>query len=468
MSLEFDRNEKVLIAALEASSDGILISDDKGNVLYVNSAYEETTGLKKRQMIGKNLRDLLEDKVFNMAASLSVLEDEKTVSIMHKYVTGKKALTTASPIYDEYEKIIGVVCNTRNISELIKLKSELNESKMLTQKYSDELKKLRELQMQCKDIVFKSKVMGEILEFASKAACFDSTVLIYGQSGSGKEVLAKFIHQQSNRKNGPFIKVNCAAIPNELFESEFFGYDPGSFTGAAQKGKPGLFELANDGTILLDEVGELPLVVQSKLLRLIQEREFFRLGASKSVKINVRILAATNKDLLDEVKKGNFREDLYFRLNVIPIKIPSLSERREDISELAMHFIENLNRRYKKNVTISPESLDIMTNYSWPGNIRELQNLIEYLFITNTDGEIGIELLPPKLLTERFLLEKDSKNKKTNLKLEDMMAVLEKNIIISTLKNHTSLRKAAISLGINVSTLSRKIKKYEIEPINMD
>lgn len=465
MSLEFDRNEKVLIAALEASSDGILISDDKGNVLYVNSAYEETTGLKKRQMIGKNLRDLLEDKVFNVAASLSVLEDEKTVSIMHKYVTGKKALTTASPIYDEYEKIIGVVCNTRNISELIKLKSELNESKMLTQKYSDELKKLRELQMQCKDIVFRSKVMGEILEFASKAACFDSTVLIYGQSGSGKEVLAKFIHQQSNRKNGPFIKVNCAAIPNELFESEFFGYDPGSFTGAAQKGKPGLFELANEGTILLDEVGELPLVVQSKLLRLIQEREFFRLGASKSVKINVRILAATNKDLLDEVKKGNFREDLYFRLNVIPIKIPSLSERREDISELAMHFIENLNRRYKKNVTISPESLDIMTNYSWPGNIRELQNLIEYLFIINTNGEIGIENLPPQLLTEQLMSEKDSNNKKANVKLEDMMSILEKNIITSTLKNHSSLRKAASALGINPSTLSRKIKKYEIEKL---
>lgn len=458
-------NKKILLGALESSSDGILISDDKGNIVYVNSAYEITTGLKKGQMIGKNLNNLLQENFFNVAASLDVLEERKTVSTIHKYVTGKSALTTASPIYDEQGNIIGVICNTRNVSELIRLKNELTETKKLTQKYSNQLQQLRKLQMQYKGIIFKSKAMGQTLQLAAKAASFDSTILINGESGTGKEVLAKFIHQQSGRKNGPFIKVNCAAIPSELFESEVFGYEPGSFTGAAQKGKIGMFELANEGTILLDEVGELPLPVQSKLLRVIQEREFVRVGGCKGVKLNVRILAATNRNLLEEVKKGNFREELFFRLNVIPIKIPSLRERKEDIPLLISHFIENLNKHYKKNITIAPEVIEIMSNYSWPGNIRELQNLIEYLFIIDSEGDIGIEHLPAQLLTEKVLTNKDLNNKKSSAKLSHMMAQLEKNIIISTLKNYPTVKKSASVLGIDTSTLWRKIKKYKIEDI---
>lgn len=271
--IDNEGDRKIIDAALDASSDGILISDNKGNIIYVNNAYENVTGLKKDEVTGENLNKLLKDKVFNVAVSLAVLEKGEVVSTIHKYVTGKSALTTASPIYNEGNSIVGVICNTRNISELIALRNELIETKKLTERYSSELQRLREIHMQYEGIIFKSKVMQEMLELLSKVALFDSTILIYGESGTGKEVLAKFIHKESNRRGGPFIKVNCAAIPHELFESELFGYESGSFTGASQKGKPGLFELANEGTILLDEVGELPLSVQSKLLRVIQERD---------------------------------------------------------------------------------------------------------------------------------------------------------------------------------------------------
>jgi PAS domain S-box-containing protein len=463
--ISFLENTNFLLSVLEASSDGVLISDDQGNVLYVNSAYESVTGLTKEQMIGKNLRKLREEKLFNFAVSLLVLEQKKPASIIHEYVTGKKALTTANPIYDEDEKtIVGVICNTRDISGLINLRNELEATKTLLQKYSNELKQLRRQHLQqYEDFIYKSKAIEDMLQLASKAAQFDSSVLIQGESGVGKEMLAKFIHQQSPRAKGPYIRVNCAAIPAELFESELFGYEQGSFTGASQNGKPGMFELANGGTILLDEIGELPLTVQSKLLRVLQEKEVFRLGAQKATKLNVRVLAATNKNLALEVKKGNFREDLFFRLNVVPITIPPLRERSEDIPELIRYFLEKLNKRYKKNLFISLEAMEIMADYSWPGNVRELENLIEYLFIINTGDEIGMEDLPAKLVADHVLSEHNLPEAEQTGKLNYLLERFEKDILLSALKIHPSIRKAAAALGINPSTLSRKLKKHNID-----
>ena len=458
------KDSNVLNAILEASSDGVLISDNKGNITYVNSAYEQITGLKKEQMIGQNLHKLLDEKLFNIAASLIVLEDGKPVSIMHKYITGKNALTTASPIYNEQGEIIGVFNNTRNISGLAMLRNELiGTNNHIPQHYFNKSQDIIQQQMLSQGFVFKSKIMMQLLELASKAARFDSTVLIYGESGSGKEVLAKFIHQQSPRREGPFRKLNCAAIPDELFESELFGYEPGSFTGAKREGKQGMLELANQGTILLDEVSELSLAAQSKLLRAIQEREVFRVGASEVTKLNVRIIAASNKKLAEEVEQGNFRVDLFFRLNIVPIEIPPLRERKEDISALVSYFLEKLNELYKKEVIITPEAMKVMIDYSWPGNVRESQNLIEYLFVINTDNKIDIEQLPPKLLADHAYEDYMQKGEKSAEKLNYLLDNFEKNIIIATLKNHSSMRQAATDLGINVSTLSRKMKKYRIE-----
>ena len=457
------RNKDMLIAALEASSDGILVSDEKGNVVYVNDAYENTTGLKRDDIIEKNLKTLLDQKLFNVAASLAVLENKKPISLIHKYVTGKSAVTTANPIFDKDGELKGVVCNTRNISELIGLRKELEKTKVLTQKYSEELQQFRQEQLKCKGLIYKSQAMADTLKFASKAAAFDSTMLITGESGTGKEVLAKFIHQHSPRKDGPFIKVNCSAIPSELFESELFGYAPGSFTGASSQGKIGMFELANEGTILLDEIGELDLSVQPKLLRVLQEMEVNPVGAEKPVKIDVRVLAATNVNLVEEVKKGNFREDLFFRLNVVPVQIPPLRERKEDIPEIASYFMERLNRKYKKNIIFTSEVVNVLTNYSWPGNVRELENLIEYLFIVNPTAQITIEQLPSWVLTEHIMEKYVCETNNCTSRLNYILDMYEKNIIEVALKKHNSIKETAETLDIHPSTLFRKIKKHGIK-----
>lgn len=463
-SLTLLENAAFLRSAFDASSDGILLCDDKGNVLYINNAYEFITGLTKEQMVGNNLKKLREDKLFNLAVSLKVLDEKKPASIIHEYVTGRKALTTGSPIYGENMlDIIGVICNTRDISGLINLRNELKASKRLLEKYTNQLEQLRIQNLQqYEGFTYKSIAIWEMLELAAKAAQFDSSVLIQGESGVGKELLAKFIHNSSPRAQGPYIKVNCAAIPEELFEAELFGYEHGSFTGASQKGKPGMFELANEGTILLDEIGDLPLTVQSKLLRVLQEKEVYRIGAQKPTKLNARVLAATNKDLANEAQKGRFREDLFFRLNVVPLTIPPLRERSEDIPELIRYFLEKLNKQYKKNVTISLEAIGFMVNYSWPGNVRELENLIEYLFIVNTGDEIGIEDLPTKLVADHVLSKNDLQEAEQTGKLNYLLERFERDILISALKIHPSIRKAAVALDIHVSTLSRKLKKYGI------
>lgn len=456
-------NLDYVFGALEFSSDGIFICDHKGKTIYVNPAYEKISGLTRSEIIGKKLSTLLEENAFNISASLKSLETKKPVSLIHRYISGRTALTTASPIYDDSDRIIGVVCNTRNIEELVDLRKELEKVNIIKQRYSDELDLLRKEHFSAKGLIYKSIAMKETLEIASTAAEFDSTILITGESGTGKEVLAKFIYQNSNRKDKAFIKVNCAAIPKNLFESELFGYMPGSFTGASSTGKAGMFELANGGTILLDEIGELTMPIQSKLLRVIQEQEVYRVGGTEPIKLDVRIVASTNRDLLEEIKNGNFREDLYFRLNVVPINIPPLRKRVEDVSEMIKYFMTKLNSKYKKNIVMSKRTEKALINYSWPGNVRELQNIVEYMFIMNDREEICFEQLPDKILHE-YVLMSDSINKTEDKgKLEYLMEVYEKIILKSALENHTSIRKTAKTLGINASTLSRKIKKYDIE-----
>lgn len=456
-------DKDLVIGAMDSSSDGILISDPKGKVVYLNHAYEETTGLKREEMLNKNLNELLEKGIINKALSLEVIKDQKRISTIHKYVSGKSALTTASPIKNSEDELIGIINNTRNITDLISLRNELTDTKELSLKYSEELKKLRQHFVKDKDFIYRSKEMEATVKLAGRVARYDSTVLIHGESGTGKEVLAKYIHSNSNRKEESFIKVNCAAIPKDLFESELFGYEEGAFTGAGKQGKPGMFELANNGTILLDEVGELPLPVQSKLLRVIQEREIYRVGGKDPTSLNVRIIAATNRDLKQEVTEGNFREDLYFRLNVIPVVIPPLRERREDIPELIIFFLEKLNRRYKKTVTISEKAIQALTSHSWPGNVRELENLIEYLFIMTNKEEIQIEDLPTKILSRQMMNFTDITKDSETPKLTYLLELYEKYIIKDAMDNFSSLRKAAKALGVHPSTLSRKLKKFDIE-----
>lgn len=458
-----EKHPDYIFGALEYSSDGVFISDEKGIAIYVNPAYEEITGLKREEIIGKDLKHLLMKNAFNESASLKVLETGKSVSLIHRYISGRTALTTAAPVLDGSGNIIGAVCNTRNIEDLIDLKKELEKVNLIKQRYSQELELLRREHFSVKGLVYKSEAMKDTLKVASTASKFDSTILISGESGTGKEVLAKFIYQNSNRKNKPFIRVNCAAIPKDLFESELFGYMPGSFTGASSSGKAGMFELANAGTILLDEIEELTMPIQSKLLRVIQEKELFRVGGTQPVELDVRIIASTNRNLVEEVKNGRFREDLYFRLNVVPIEIPPLRKRSDDIPEMVNYFMSNLNAKYNRNVIIAKVAMDALERYSWPGNVRELQNIVEYMFIMNDMEQISLEQLPDKILNEFVLADDYIHGDKDKGKLEYLMEVYEKLILESALKNHESMRKAAKTLGINPSTLSRKLKKFQID-----
>lgn len=452
------RSLEFLIAVLDKSADGILIADGNGVVVYVNHAYEQTTGLSRKLMVGGHLSELKTAGVFNDSATLQVLDTKKPVSLAHRYSTGKSATTTATPIFMG-EKIVGVLNNTRDITSLVRTREALNQSYALSRQVQEEVGLYRAEQMRLKGIVASSAKMRKVLSLAETASGYDSTVCIYGETGTGKEVIAKFIHQSSPRCNQPFIKVNCAAIPSELFESELFGYEAGAFTGASGKGKIGLFELANGGTILLDEIGELPVVMQSKLLRVLQEGEFYRVGGQKPVKLDVRVISATNRNLEEETKSGSFRADLLFRLNVLPIVIPPLRERREDIQPLVASFLQSLNQKYKQTVAIEDKALEMLHQYHYPGNVRELQNLIEYLFVTALDGWIVVSSLPPKLISDSFsgmMVAGEG-----GASLTQLVDAYEKTVIESVLRQHPSLTRAAAALGIHASTLSRKVQRYK-------
>ncbi len=446
--------------ALDNSADGVLISDSTGRVIYVNDYYEHITGIKKESIMGRNLQDLENEGIFSRSVSLDVIKTGKPHSIIHAYVSGKSALSSAEPILQD-GKLIGVVNNTRNIDDLHQLEKKIKDNEASSKMLSLEMSSLKKLLNKEHDFVSVSKQMQETINTANMAAPYDTTVLITGESGTGKEVIARHIHNLSPRRDEAFIRVNCAAIPKELFESELFGYEKGAFTGARDVGKIGLFELANKGTLLLDEIGEMPYEVQSKLLRAIQEKEIRRIGGQESIPIDVRILAATNRNLVNEIEAGNFREDLYFRLSVFPVHIQPLRNRAEDIPAFISYFLERLNKKYSETKTIDNSAFEALKEYSYPGNVRELENIIEYLFILS-DTTINIETIPGKVLSDIMINTKDNPDFTEKRNLPQLVDLYEKTIIEDTIRKYKTLESAASVMGIHASTLSRKMKKYNL------
>jgi transcriptional regulator with PAS, ATPase and Fis domain len=308
-----------------------------------------------------------------------------------------------------------------------------------------------------------SRQMKKVMEMSVHVGKFDCTVLIQGESGVGKEIIAQTIVQSSERKEGPFIKINCGAIPETLLESELFGYEKGAFTGADPKGKTGMFEMANKGTILLDEVGEIPISLQVKLLRVLQEKEIIRVGGTKPIKLNIRIIAATNQNLEEMVREGTFREDLYYRINVVSIIIPPLRKRPDDIPALTKHFLHKFNKKYNLNKSISPQLQDLLLTYPWPGNVRELQNLIENLVILTQDDVITPEHLPAKFLEHRNNVTPNLVEINKILPLKEAVNILETNLIKEAMQRFGTTRRAASILKVDQSTLVRKMQKHKIK-----
>lgn len=455
-----EKNEQLLNevnAIIDYTFDGIFVINSDGEITRTNSAYHQISGWSREDLIGVKIKDMVEKGMISQSVSLLALERGEPVTIKQTFKHGRIGLTSANFIRDKSGKVVGVVCSVRDITELTNLKGELEQTRRLTQRYKKELMHLRQ-ERKFEHIIAKSKQMERVLLLSQRVAEVDSTVLILGESGVGKEIVAEAIHQASPRSQGPFVKVNCAALPPSLLESELFGYTPGSFTGARRQGKPGRFELAQGGTIFLDEIAELPYPLQAKLLQATQNKEIVPLGGVKPIKLDVRIMAATNKDLQKMMVKGAFREDLFYRLNVVSITIPPLRERRDDILPLISHFLEMYCKKYKRHKVLHPSAVDYLLRYDWPGNVRELQNVIENLVVLCFDERILPDDLPAKLKTAvtfpRYLQGKNT--------LPELLQEYEKNIIAEALANNRCAQDAAYGLGISPATMSRKMKKYRL------
>lgn len=447
--------------------DGIYISDGKGKTLFVNEAYTRTTGITKDEVVGRTVKEISDEgKLYKGAVTMEVIEKKEVVNSLGKsFKNDKDLLVTGTPIFDEEGNVRLVVINNRDISGLKELEQKIAELQHDKLRASEEIKYLRNQQMSQKMVVYDSEYMIAVMDLVSTIAPTDVTALITGESGTGKEVIADEIYYRSNRKNKPFIKVNCAAIPGELLESELFGYEGGAFTDAKKSGKIGLFELANGGTILLDEIGEIPIRLQSKLLRVLQTWEILRIGGNKSIKLDVRVIASTNRDLLHEIKEGRFREDLYYRLNVVPIRLKPLRERREAVSGLCINFLNKFNKKYGKNVIIENDAMELLKIYNWPGNIRELENLIERMVVINNDGFIKYSNLFSILDVEN--LNYSPVAAENIISLKTAVHSLEKEVIINSIRRCGSLNKAAARLGLSQPALWKKCKTLNIDTNNL-
>ncbi|MFD4929197.1 sigma-54 interaction domain-containing protein [Peribacillus butanolivorans] len=461
---ETEKLNRALDAIIENSYDGIYITDQNGITLYTNSAIERITGIPKEYYIGKSVDQLIKRGILNTSVTHKVVKLRRTVSVVQDNFAGKETLITGSPVFNEEGEIEQVVTNIRDLSDLNELMHELTKVNELNNQYKQEIEKLRKITSQ-DGVVFVSNKMKMIYEIAERISDIDATVLILGETGVGKDVLARNIYNRSIRsKKGDFVKINCGAIPADLLESELFGYEGGAFTGANQKGKPGMFEVAESGILFLDEVGELPLQLQVKLLRALQEREIRKIGGTKPKKIDVRIIAATNRNLLEMVKVGEFREDLYYRLNVIPITIPPLRERREDILALTDLFLTKANEQYKFSKEIDSRLKEYFFQYDWPGNVRELNNIVERLVVLTNNQLLSLSDLPE----EYQQVNQNHSNLKGTLTLKEAVERAEKEILTKAAQTYQTTYEIAEALDSSQATIVRKLKKYQLKVSEKD
>lgn len=441
-----------LESIIENLSYGIYITDGEGNTLRVNPAYEAMSGLKQQELVGKNMVTLVKEGYFSESASLIVIKSKAPATVLYRVKTGKHLLARGIPVFSPSGKIIRIVNSVWDITELLNLQAQLERNKSMVSSHYHDVNIMPD-----DDFVCQSKSMQQVIEIALRVAAVNSTVLILGESGVGKEIIARFIHNASNRAGEPFIRVNCAAIPENLIESELFGYEKGSFTGALREGKAGLFETAAGGSIFLDEIGEMQLHVQAKLLRVLQDMEVTRVGGVKPIKINARIIAATNQNLKEMVKEGRFRQDLYYRLNVLPIMIPPLAERVEDIEPLVIFFLSRFNKKYHTEKTITDDAMQLLKCHAWPGNVRELENFVERMVAIKAETVMTRKDIDELLMSH----QRDEERQNRRFTLKENLERIEKEMIFEAISKYRTTRRAAEVLGIDQSTLVRKMAKYK-------
>ncbi len=445
------RNEMDVI--LNSIHDDILITNGEGLITKVYPSFEIMYNVKKENVEGKSIYELEKEGVFNPSITALVLKQKQQITRMQQNNEGRKIIVTAVPIKGQDEKIIKVISFSRDITEFLNLKEQYDLLDEKVKKYSAEIENLRINQIKFPGLVVNSKIMEDVMSTVDKVSGFDANIVLEGESGVGKTMFAKLIHSKSLRSQGPFIEINCGSIPANLMESELFGYEKGAFTGANVNGKIGLIQLADKGTLFFDEIGELPLDLQTKLLKVIQDKKIIRIGGTKVINVDFRLITATNKNLKDLVAEQLFREDLYYRLNVIYIKIPSLRDRKDDIFNLAIYFLNYFNNKYHLEKSFSTEAIDCFMNYKWPGNIRELENLIERMVLTSEDNRIVLTDFPESFRHINYL-----SNRFTTL--DEAIEQFEKHLVTEAYKKHKTTVGVAKELGISQPTAVRKIKKH--------
>lgn len=436
---------------LNAIRNYFAVINKDGVIVEVMGNFNKLYDFNNDDVIGRTIYEMEERKIFNPSVAIRAFKSGKPETMLQLTHANKYLVCTALPIKDTKNEVLKVICYTTD--EI--LKNEYN-------KLSDTYKALN-IDLSCSprnkntspNIIGNSDAINKVISTVNKISIFDTNVLFTGNSGVGKTIFARLTHAKSNRRNGPFIEINCGAIPENLLESELFGYEKGSFTGANKEGKMGLIELAKSGTLFLDEIGDLSLHMQVKLLKAIQEKRITRVGGTESITVDFRLISATSKNLKKMVKNGEFREELFYRINVITINIPNLNERREDIHLLCKHFLEKFNNKYGLNKILSKTALDYLTKYNWPGNIRELENTIEMLVLTTEDNMILEEHLPIDIKSGTIdITDKEIKT------LKNILEKFEKEIILNSYKKHKTTIGVAKELGISQSSASLKINKY--------
>jgi PAS domain S-box-containing protein len=457
----YRKMHRQLDAIFESSYDGLFVTDGEGNIINLNKSSARLNGYIRGQVIGKNIKDMVYQGFIDRSVTVEVIEKKVCVSIMQRLKNGKHIIVTGTPVFDDGGNIAFVVTNERDIGMLNLIRTQLQEAQRPAKIHvSDSMGKTTD-QTSVPDIVAADVKTRRVLDSALTVAPYDATVLLSGESGVGKGLIARLIHASSPRRNGPFVRIDCGTIPDQLLESELFGYRRGAFTGADTMGRPGRILMADKGTLLLDEIGEVPLNMQVKLLRLLEEREIVPVGDTEPRRIDTRVIATTNRALKDMVAKGLFREDLYYRLSIVPIHIPPLRDRQEDIPQLVSACLARLSDRLGCRKMVAPEVVDILSSYAFPGNVRELENLMERLLILCPQEEIQIHHLPEEMVAPT--LRNDPLDiLDQGLTLREAVEMFECQLLTRALTRYGSKTKAAKALRVDPSTILRKTRKYMV------
>ncbi|MCK4502871.1 MAG: sigma 54-interacting transcriptional regulator [Desulfuromonadales bacterium] len=455
----FQTLSRELDTIIDSSSDGLFVCDPAANVIRMNPASEKIHGLAASKIIGHNMRELIDDGFIDRSAALETSISKNRVSLLQNK-DGRKLISIATPVFDEHHELIRIVVSERDITEIDNLQHELEQQQAIKASLRDQMVAMQQSELESQQIIARSPAMICTLQQAIKVAKADSSVLLLGESGVGKGLIADMIHNHSARTKQPLIKINCGAIPESLIEAELFGYEKGAFTGALASGKPGYFELADGGTLFLDEIAELPIPSQVKLLRFLENGQITRLGDTKSRTVDVRVLAATHQNLEQMVKENRFRLDLYYRLNVIPIQIPAVRERHDCIIPLLRHYLDIFGQQAGTTKRLTSAALDALSAYPYPGNIRELMNICERLVVMTETKLIDLADLPNQISSQA---ENNLQQFIPGTSLQETLDQVEKKLLKKALAQYCNQTEIAAALNVNQSTIARKLKKYGLK-----